>query len=376
MGLIVAAPEGELAAGVMARIREIEAGAIACPDLAGVLDSCAGPGGPDCVVCADLAWARCIADASPRVPVVLAIDSTPEVDLVLGALRAGLSDVWPLSMTTGVMADRLRAIRARAAAAAANVPPEDDAEREFGLYGAELERDMRAGRFVQTGMLPPTPAEIGGYRFEYRIVPSMFMSGDFVDYFPLTERYFLFYLADVSGHGAASAFVTVLLKSFSNRLRREHRPEMLADPGRILEWVNTELLEQKIDKHVAVILGLGDLTTHEIALVNGGHYPPAIRVSSEGPELLQQKGRPVGLFANVSYTARRVQMQPGDRLVHFSDGVLDAMGPASLADKEARLLLATAAGVDVADIWAHLGADAAPAGAPDDRTCLVVRRER
>jgi serine/threonine protein phosphatase PrpC len=82
------------------------------------------------------------------------------------------------------------------------------------------------------------------------------------------------------------------------------------------------------------------------------------------------------LFQHVSYTARRVQMQPGDRLILFSDGVLDAMGAGSLADKEARLLAATAAGVEVADIWSHLGADAAPAGGPDDRTCLVVRRER
>ena len=150
---------------------------------------------------------------------------------------------------------------------------------------------------------------------------------------------------------------------------------MLSEPGLILEWINEQLLDRKIDKHVVVILGVGDLDTDEIALVNGGHHPPAIRVSAEGPELLRQKGKPIGLFEQVSYEARIVRMQPGDRLVLCSDGVLDAMGSGSLEMREARLLAAARAGGGLPDIWASLDVDGGDQRKPDDMTCLVVRRE-
>jgi hypothetical protein len=367
MSLIVAAADAEVSAGLMGRVSEIEAGAVACGDLASVLESCGYPSGPDCVICADLSWARRIADASPNLPVVLATQRLPDSELLLCALRSGLADVWTLPMAAGDMRERLQAIRARAAANAGG--------GRLNRYGAELERDMLAGRHVQMGMLPQSPLRIGRYLLQYHNVPSMMMSGDFVDYFPLDSRHFLFYLADVAGHGASAAFVTVLLKSFSRRLRREHRPDMLDDPGRILEWVNAELLEQKIDKHVTVLLGICDLETDEVFLVNGGHYPPAIRVSAEGPEIVQQKGKPVGLFDEVTYQVKQLKMEPGERLVLFSDGVIDAMGSGGLADKEGSLLAAAAVGGDVAEVWARLPVSRAGLREPDDMTCLLVLRE-
>lgn len=369
MTLIVAAADPGVSAGLLDEVSDFEAGAVASADLASVIRGCRESGGPDCVICSDLEWARQIVDAAPRLPVVLATLRAPDADLLLTALRAGLADVWPMPMASGSMQGRLEAVRTRAAASASS------AERQLLSYSQELERDQRAGRYLQMSMLPAALTTIGGYRFEHRIVPSMFMSGDFVDCFPVTERHFAFYLADVSGHGAAAAFVTVLLKEFSRRLRHEYEPRMLTEPGRILEWINEQLLDRKIDKHVVVIFGVGDLVTDEIALVNGGHHPPAIRVSAEGPELLRQKGKPVGLFEQVSYEARIVRMQPGDRLVLCSDGVLDAMGSGSLEMREARLLAAARAGGGLPEIWANLDVDGGDLRKPDDMTCLVVRRE-
>jgi len=84
----------------------------------------------------------------------------------------------------------------------------------------ELRLDQQAGREVQKRMLPEVQAQLGGIEFNYHIIPSLFLSGDFVDYFPITGDKVVFYIADVSGHGASSAFITVLLKNLSNRLRR------------------------------------------------------------------------------------------------------------------------------------------------------------
>jgi serine phosphatase RsbU (regulator of sigma subunit) len=251
---------------------------------------------------------------------------------------------------------------------------ESQSEARLKAHLVDLQRDQRAGRYIQMGMLPPNPMAIEQYRLRHRILPSLILSGDFVDYFQVTDRFFAFYIADVSGHGASSAFVTVLLKNFSRRLRREYRPSMLQEPGEILAWINRELLEQKIDKHAAMILALGDLQQNTISIVNAGHFPPAILAPADGkPSFLEQRGKPVGLFEDVGYDDLTVPMQVGDRLVMFSDGVLDAMGDGGLADKESRLLEAAACnGMDA--IWKSLGVN--QRAAPDDMTCLTVKRER
>lgn len=324
---------------------------------------------PDTVILDELDDVRVVTAEHPRVPVVLVCDGVPAADLLLEALRAGASDVWPLPVEDDELADRLDAVRRRKHDVAT------DAERRLSRVVTELERDQRAGRYIQLGMLPPNPMAIDGFRLQHHMLPSLILSGDFVDYFRINDRHFAFYVADVSGHGASSAFVTVLLKNFSRRLRREYRPSMLTEPGEILEWINRELLEQKIDKHVALILGVGDLQTQEIHLVNGGHYPPAILNKGGVSEFVEQRGKPVGLFDEVHYTARAIPMDAGDRLIMFSDGVMDVMDAPDLAGKEQRLLRAANEGGSVEEMWSLLDLDLHVGNRPDDMTCLVVQRE-
>ncbi|MDH3643219.1 MAG: SpoIIE family protein phosphatase, partial [Gammaproteobacteria bacterium] len=328
---------------------------------------------PEMVVSGRMEWAAELATIQRRVPVILAGHQEPDSDILLQALRSGLADVWTLPMDDAFMSGRVEEILSRQAAAAGQ------AEKRLGQYVADLQRDQRAGRYIQMGMLPPNPMAIDRYRFQHRIVPSLILSGDFVDYFRITDRHFAFYVADVSGHGASSAFVTVLLKNFSRRLRREYRPSMLTEPGEILEWFNRELLEQNIDKHVAVIMAIGDLESDTVCLANAGHFPPTIHVRSSAESgsrasFIEQKGKPVGLFDEVSYEARQVELASGDRLVVFSDGVLDALDGMDLSQKEALLLEAAANDGDMNSIWHAMGVDPS-AEAPDDMTCLTVRRE-
>ena len=221
-------------------------------------------------------------------------------------------------------------------------------------------------------MLPPNNTSINNYHFEYSIKPSLFLSGDFVDYFRISDSLSMFYLADISGHGASSAFVTVLLKNFSRRLRREYRPSMIEQPGEILAWINRELLDQQIDKHVVMILAVGDLEEDRLQIVNAGHFPPAILVDEKGARFIEQRGRPLGLFDEVSYEPTTISFTPGERLVLFSDGILDAMDDLQLSQKETRLLHAARQdGMD--EIWGSL--HLAEVAARDDMTCLALTRE-
>lgn len=320
------------------------------------------------VVTTTPAAAEFVAAAQPRIPTVLFTRESMSKTEVLILMRAGVADVWEGEPNLQLITQRVSLLRHRSEAQVVQ------AERELSEHLADLERDQRAGRFVQMGMLPPSPMTIAQFHFEHKIQPSLFLSGDFVDYFRITDRYFGCYVADVSGHGASSAFVTVLLKNFSRRLRREYQPSMLENPGEVLQWLNQELLEQNMGKHVTLFFAIGDLEGNSMSFVNGGHYPPPILVNDAGARLLEQPGKPVGLFEDVSYAHQQIPFGPGDRLLVFSDGVFEIMDGANLTENENQMLAVAAEQTELPAVWDALVGNRAQAN-PDDMTCLMVRRE-
>ena len=157
------------------------------------------------------------------------------------------------------------------------------ANRQLQASLSLLEEDQNAGRQVQMNMLPQTPWMVDGLQFAHQIIPSLYLSGDFVDYFRLDERRVAFYLADVSGHGASSAFVTVLLKFMTTRLLYESRrggvlPEF--KPSDVLAHINRGLLNCKLGKHVTMIGGVIDEQAGSLTYSIGGHLPLPVLFSA------------------------------------------------------------------------------------------------
>ena len=322
--------------------------------------------GADVVVCASLRDAKDGVGNAGRVPApfVWMRNALPDAPTMLEAMRTGVVDVLPTGCGDAELASRARAAIERAR-------PSD--LRMAGQL-ASLERDQRAGRYVQQRILPRSPLRIGHYRLAHQVRPSMFLSGDFVDYFAIGDGYFVFYIADVSGHGASSALVTVILKNFSRRLRREYRPSMLQRPGEMLAALNRELLEQNLGKHVAMFIGVVNLKADTVTYANAGHFPHAIHAGGGRAHSLECNGKPVGLFPNVDYETGMMPLGAAESVVAFSDGVLEVMPEEGLAAKEARLVECAASHApDVPALWDALGVVRGTTG-PDDMTCLVVAR--
>jgi sigma-B regulation protein RsbU (phosphoserine phosphatase) len=348
---------------------------------------CARPGseavqlaatGPDLVLCAvhgeehPISTALMLHQQVPDAPLVVVSRNGINKTDVIEALRLGAVDVVQLDEAGEDLAATLNAAIARCAKARSGV----DAGRRAEEQLRELQRDQRAGHYIQMGMLPPSPMAIDRYRLRHKIFPSLMLSGDFVDYFRITDRHFAFYIADVSGHGASSAFVTVLLKNFSRRLRREYRPSMLKYPGEILRWLNGELLDNELDKHVALFIGIVDVTTDELAYANAGHFPLTVLCDDSGARFLEIAGRPAGLFADADYRSESVALEGRTSLMMVSDGILEIMDEQGLAKKEARLLEVAAQCHDgQEEAWQALGLEALQPG-PDDMSCLTVSKEQ
>ncbi len=285
---------------------------------------------------------------------------------MLEYLDQGAQDIWPLPLAAEELKRKAQGRIDRMQHWL------NEVSRELRDVRVELERDQRAGQYIQMGMLPPNPMGIGHYRLQHKVEPSLILSGDFVDYFQITDRYFACYVADVSGHGASSAFVTVLLKNFSRRLRREYRPTMLQQPGEVLAWINNELIDQQIDKHVAMFFAVVDTQQDCLHYANAAHFPPAALIDDDHLISLEQKGKPLGLFPKLSYASESVAFPEGSRLVVFSDGVLDLLTGTTLVDKEKRLSTSMLERETLADLWSCL--DTAKLGA-DDVSCLLVTHE-
>ena len=324
----------------------------------------------DLVLCTPIVADAVLAE-KPKVPVVMVMFNGADKAMVLNAVRAGLVDVFELERDV----EQLPALIEGAISRSKDLLTlTEDVQRERAAQLRELQRDQRAGRYIQMGMLPPSPMAIEHYRLRHKIFPSLMLSGDFVDYFRITDRHFAFYMADVAGHGASSAFVTVLLKNFSRRMRREYKPKMLKEPGEILTWLNRELLENTLDKHVAMFIGVVDVEQDTLAYANAGHFPGAILVDAMGSRYLEMAGKPVGLFPNVVYDSAVAELASPCTLFMLSDGVLEVLGKTGLAAKEARLLdAALEASASEVEIWDVLDLESRRPN-PDDMSCLVVTK--
>ncbi|MEO9749555.1 MULTISPECIES: SpoIIE family protein phosphatase [Marinobacter] len=285
-------------------------------------------------------------DAETFTPIV-ACYSTADASEIVNALRAGAADIVlkPCSDDRGALDDVIGKLFDRVRVNRLNQlyrQELEEANRDLRDGIAELRADQRAGRKVQLRMLPDQEQALSGFSINHLIKPSLFLSGDFLDYFRISEDKVLVYIADVSGHGASSAFVTVLLKNLTNRLQRNLRRGSSDDilyPDRFLERINSELLDTGLGKHVTVFVGIISTSDKSLRYSVGAHFPmPILSLEGGRTEFLEGSGLPVGLFETPEWEVYEVPLDKPFHLILFSDGILEVIKAKSLDEKERTLL--------------------------------------
>lgn len=242
-----------------------------------------------------------------------------------------------------------------------------------------LEEDQAAGRNVQTSLLPSPTHTVGEYTISHKIEPSLFLSGDFVDHFQINDSTFGFYIADVSGHGASSAFVTVLLKSLMNQLLTQYQTgedDTLCHPDKVLAFLSQAIHEAKMGKYLTMVYSVLDLNEHTVQWSIGGHYPYPVMHNhdTDACDFWPEKGFPVGMLPNATYDKHEVSLPPNFTLAMFSDGVLEVIPDEELADKEAKLLSLVKEGGETVDgLFEKLQLENWDA-LPDDITLVLLHR--
>jgi serine phosphatase RsbU (regulator of sigma subunit) len=187
----------------------------------------------------------------------------------------------------------------------------------------------------------------------------------------------VFVIADVSGHGSSSAFVTVLLKNLLARKRSDylHRADsMIMNPVEMLQRANRDLLELGIGKFSTVVIGLIDLGTRTLRYSIAGHLPLPVLVTEQGADFLHGAGTAVGIMEDAEYEEHRVDLPDRFMLALFTDGILEILPPDNLVDKEKYFLEAFSHGFESPEqLSRRLGLDQVDT-IPDDIAALYVER--
>ena len=206
-----------------------------------------------------------------------------------------------------------------------------------------LERDQLAGKQVQKRLMPGPLTTKDHYHVAHYIAPSLYLSGDFVDYAHIKKRYLAFYLADVSGHGSSSAFVTIWLKHLVSRMVREEElfwdeESFATGTDVLLQTVNRELQDTRLNHHLTFFVGVIDTRTQMMNYSVAGHLPMPILKTAESSVYLEGRGKPVGIFKDATWQVYSLQLPEEFSLSCFSDGVLEILPRETIQEKEEQLL--------------------------------------
>lgn len=167
-----------------------------------------------------------------------------------------------------------------------------------------LEHDQKAGRSVQMRLLPKQDMIFGAYHFSHHVSPSLYLSGDFVDYFAINDNQLAFYIVDVSGHGASSAFVTVLLRSLVLQMLGRYQSQndpMVLHPAQVLSHLAKEIYKAKLGKYLTMIYGVMDHSMGHLHYSIAGHYPNPILLEDGIARFLEGRGFPAGIMEETTY---------------------------------------------------------------------------
>ncbi len=185
--------------------------------------------------------------------------------------------------------------------------------------------DLEAATRIQKSFLPANRPQVPGLSFFDYYAPARVIGGDYFDYVPLPDRRLGVALGDVSGKGISAALLMARL-SAAVRFSLATEPSLAQTVGRL----NNLMMQVEADHFITFVAAVIDLSDYSMTLVNAGH-PPVLRkhgVHGEVHEIGEpQVGLPLGVYDR-PYEEVRMQLQPGDTLVFYTDGITEARNPA------------------------------------------------
>ncbi len=209
------------------------------------------------------------------------------------------------------------------------------AEAALHRVNERMRADLEAAAGVQASLLPRASPILPGLSFAWAFKPCEELAGDILDVFQLDEERVGFYVLDVSGHGVVAALLSVTLHrvlspepSLPSVLKQHvgHSRYRLLTPAEVATQLNYQFPFQPArPQYFTLLFGILNLRTNQFRFVSAGHPGPIHQPQGGDPVILETPGFPIGLLPNPGWTEQVVELNPGDRLYLYSDGVTEAV---------------------------------------------------
>jgi PAS domain S-box-containing protein len=181
--------------------------------------------------------------------------------------------------------------------------------------------EARMARNIQINLLPTSNPEIDGYDIAGKSIPALDVGGDYYDFIRLDDHRLAIALGDVSGKGLAAALVMSNLQATIRSLA-----SISVTASECLERAN-KLLFRSVDAKtfISLFYGILDTKKNTLCYANAGQNLPLIFSPEKKPTPLKNHGLVLGTKEDVSYQKEEISINPGDRLLIYSDGIPEAM---------------------------------------------------
>lgn len=236
-----------------------------------------------------------------------------------------------------------------------------------------LEQDLELASRIQRELLPRPEVHLAGWETAYHYRPAGTVSGDYCDLIPGHSDHGYFLLGDVAGKGVAAAMLMSHLSAMLRTLITIDLPL-----SQLMERASRVFCESTLPAHYATLVCGRASSSGEVEICNAGHPPPLL-LRRSGIERVDATGLPIGMFCSGRFSSRLVRLAPGEALLLYTDGLVEAENSAGVEYGIERLCTLAAsmngrpqAIVDacVRDLASFRGAR----GLADDLTVLAVSR--
>jgi serine phosphatase RsbU (regulator of sigma subunit) len=191
------------------------------------------------------------------------------------------------------------------------------------LYQRDLERDMEFAAQVQKGFLPNQAPQVDGFEFAHYYKATFHVGGDYFDYVRLPDGRMAMAIADVAGKGVSAALLMA-------RLHASARYHLLSShsPADAMTSLNAELAGSGLGfRLITLVFAILDPRTRQVCIANAGHLPPVYQTASGVNRFIgmTESGLPLGVLSDQKFNELTIQLEPGESLLFYTDGITEAM---------------------------------------------------
>jgi serine phosphatase RsbU (regulator of sigma subunit) len=197
-----------------------------------------------------------------------------------------------------------------------------------------LNNELEMARKIQLSILPQELPKLPRLDIAARYLPMTSVAGDFYDFIPVDDKHIGILMADVSGHGLPSALIASMLQ-----VALSGQAAHASEPSQVLAGLNKALCGKFAENFVTAAYAYLDLEKNVMRYAGAGH-PPVLRyrASTGKTSEILENGVVLGLVEEATYNAIELPLEPGDRHVLYTDGIIEAANPALELYGAARLM--------------------------------------